>query len=352
MIIQPFPIYFDSNDYHVMLFFEDHQEYESIEAMVREQHENSTFIRAIITRKDGTQADHINDKSYVEMLENKKRKRDIYYTPIQYRRSEKKGKMHITLRFSSFKEEDIFFDFYTASKPSPKRAGLIDPGAHSGNISLPVMIPEQVTLAGPKSSITINGLDYRIPVKIKIPLLFKGMKGYYSEIFNIGVFRAGSEHLKILEAPSSFKAGEKWLYQRGNKMSAYTIEDARREKLLIVKDNEKIEAGFIDGNINIKKIFLFSDPGQSRGSVFSIEFEPFLPLKAIDSVQNNNFTFNISIDKHSALVRGRVAIDSSDGNLNYTLIPEMPEWSIKRPVSTTISKDNDLYMLKTEVGKR
>jgi len=351
MFIQPFPLYFDCNDYHVMLYFKNHPEYESVEAMIQEQNEGDPFIRIIITRLDQTQVDHINNQEYVDRLKIKKRKREFYYTPIHYDRSQNSKGMHIVLKFTSFKGESVCFDFYTASKAESKYTGLIDPGGHSMKISLPVMYPERGMLAGPKSSITINETKYKIPVKVWIPLFFKGMKGYFSEIFNIGVFRAGTEEIKLVNAPKIFKTGEKWIYESESEVSVYKIEEIKEGMLIVRKDNEEIEAEYLNGSCKIKRITLFSSTRQSS-SMFSVEFEPSLPVEAVNDPEENNETrFSISIGQHYSLVEGKVNVKQTDKSTTLILIPGRPEWTVKRPVYITIMKCDELFVIKTTVGK-
>jgi len=349
LIIQPFPIHFNCNDYHVMLFFKKHPEYESIEAMINDRGEATPFIRLIITRLDGTQVDHINNKDTADMLKSKKMKREVHYTPIQYERTEKGGKTHIVLKFTSFKGENILFDFY-ALKTSDKYAGLIDPGGHSAHTSLPVMYPERTTLAGPKSKIAINGVEYGVPVKVWIPLFFKGMKGYYSEMFNIGVFRAGEERVKILRAPESLKAGEKWIYESANQILTYEIKSVRGNTLSISKEDEAITVEISDDSFKIKKISLYSPSKESETAGFSIEFTPPLPISPAAGYKRKAETgFSISIGKHTSLMIGTAKAEGENNTVRLTLSPSLPEWAAKRPVSTAIEERDGEFILSTGI---
>lgn len=156
-IVQPFPIHFDSNDLHVIVFFDGHPEYEAIEAMIQERDGKAPYIRAIITRRDKTQIDHINDQKMVKWLESKKRKREVYYTPISCNISGREGKKNIVMSFTSFKGERIYVQTSPASKASSKYGGLINPLGHSRYISLPVMYAEKSTLICSRSRILIDG---------------------------------------------------------------------------------------------------------------------------------------------------------------------------------------------------
>ena len=349
-VIQPFPIYFNCNDYHIMLYFKRHPEYESIEAFIQEREKGDPFIRVIITRLDQTQVDHINDSLTVDYLKARRRKREIYHTPIKYKNAAHGGKAHITLEFLSFKGENILFDFFSAAKASTKHASLIDPGGHSMHISLPVMYPEKTTLAGGKSKILIDDVKYEMPVKIWIPLLFKGMKGYYSEIFSIGVIRAGLEELKLISTPQSIALCEKWIYETGGEVISYEIIKVENDVVTLKKQDETIVAKIHDENLELIKVSCQSYLTNRYIVEYSIDFSPALPIStAPGSSPINEVDFSISIGQHSSLVTGVARRQQSGDMIKLMLVPLNPDWCIKRPVSTTIIQKENLFSINTEI---
>lgn len=60
-VLQPFQLRFRRDDLHVMAFFKGHPEYEAVEAMILARPDGENSIRAIITRRDQTQIDLVND---------------------------------------------------------------------------------------------------------------------------------------------------------------------------------------------------------------------------------------------------------------------------------------------------
>ena len=59
-VLQPFPLHFRRDDLHVMAFFQGHPAYEAVEAMIQLRADDRPAIRAILTRHDQSQIDHIN----------------------------------------------------------------------------------------------------------------------------------------------------------------------------------------------------------------------------------------------------------------------------------------------------
>ena len=345
-IIQPFPIHYDCHDYHVIAFIKDHPEYEAVEAMINEKGDGSAFIRAILTCHDKVQTDYINDSAVVERLKNKRRERKVVYTPILYQRSEKRGKSHVILKFTSLKNEEFVLDFYAVAKATGKHVQLIDPCGHSNTISLPVMYPERTTLASSRSSVKIDGQKYKLPVKIRIPLLFKGMQAYYSELFKIGVFRAGKEQLDIIKAPKSLNVGEKWVYQQGGEQTVYEIITVEGSRIVVSSTNTKIEAEIAEGRLNIKSISAISQPVNNPASVFAVTFTPSLP---VFPERESSVFFSISIDEHKELISGTASAVQENGSLVYLLKPAAPDWAVSRPVFNVIEKREKGYSIKTEI---
>ena len=60
-LLQPFLLRFRREDLHIMAFFRGHPDYEAVEAMIRYRADGTPSIRAILTRHDQRQIDHVND---------------------------------------------------------------------------------------------------------------------------------------------------------------------------------------------------------------------------------------------------------------------------------------------------
>ena len=84
--VQPFPLLYNRNDIHIMLYMEGHPEYEAVEAMIQEQKNGKAIIRAIVTRHGGAQTDYINDKNTIERIKKDPVKRDINLSEMKYSR--------------------------------------------------------------------------------------------------------------------------------------------------------------------------------------------------------------------------------------------------------------------------
>jgi len=59
--IQPFILTFDRNEDQVIVFLANHPVFEAVEVMVTRRAGQQPLLRAIITRHDKSQIDHIND---------------------------------------------------------------------------------------------------------------------------------------------------------------------------------------------------------------------------------------------------------------------------------------------------
>ena len=181
-LLNPFNLFYEKSDMHVMLYFTGHPKYESIEAMICDETAND--IRVIITRHDQTQIDYMNDKEKVDRLKRSGTNRETYYTQIDYRKDSCKSGPEVVLQFRTIDNEQVDFKLVCAGKPSKKYAGLTNPEGHSATTSMPIMYRDLSTLASTESRIAIDGIKYAIPVLVHVPVFFTGMKGYYSENYN------------------------------------------------------------------------------------------------------------------------------------------------------------------------
>jgi len=187
-VLQPFPLRFRRDDLHVMAFFQGHPAYEAVEAMIRVRADGRHSIRAILTRHDQSQIDHINDTELLASFQATEReccRRDIdlqLETLGEARRAR--------LQFRSFKDERVVLDLVTCGRPDPARNGLIDPGRHSAHSSLPLMWRAASTLADPRTKVSIDDIAFAVPVKMRAGQ-FIAHEGYYSERFSMAAIRAG-----------------------------------------------------------------------------------------------------------------------------------------------------------------
>ncbi|HSP77407.1 MAG TPA: hypothetical protein VLQ93_02670 [Myxococcaceae bacterium] len=348
LVIQPFSLHYDCNDYHIFLYIEGHPEYESMEAMIQERGGGRVFVRAIITRHDKCQVDYLNEPQVVALYKSLGRKREVHYAPMQYARAEVEGCAHIRLRFSSLRGEDIVLESRSEEKASGEHVRLVDPLGHSGSISLPVMYPERSALCGPESSISIDGKSFG-GARDVVPRLYEGLKGFYSENFRIGVFCAGSERLQVRQAPGSLRPGEKWVYASATRKGSYEIVDMRGSRVWIEGGNEKLLAEWTDEGLALRVVSLLASSRERSQSDFSLFFEPGLPISptADGHRVRAESDFSISIDDNAALITGRATSERDGSIVELLLDPARPGWA--RKVATAVRPVGGALLVRTEV---
>lgn len=298
-----FNLSFHYYDAHVMLYLKEHPEYEAVEAMIALRAGKEPFIRAIITRHDQTQIDYLNDKA--SAMDGRSRNgRETHYAPIAFRRETKGAVTQVSLQFETVKGEQIDFLLHSAGKPSAKRGGLTDPGGHAGEECLPVMWRDKSTLAGAKSRIIIDGKQFPIPVEISIPIFFKGLKGYYSEGFSIGVLARGETEI------------EADLIDAVNAVAGVSLPDTRRPD-----------------------------------KAMSIDFSPALAGLFTQKTAGKSFSqFSISIENHQDLIAGLVEVTAAGETTILKLIPQKPGWAVDRAMQIEITRVGDVYRVRSTMA--
>src|SRR5262249_52132423 len=136
--VQPFAIDFRYETEHVIAFCSAHPEFEAIEVFVGARRGRAPFIRAILTRHDMSQVDHINEEAVVRERRAIDPTRPTYFAPIEYERTTLGGLPRRLLRFPSFQGEPIVVDLVAAMPPDPAYGGLTDPMGHAPDV-LPLM---------------------------------------------------------------------------------------------------------------------------------------------------------------------------------------------------------------------
>ena len=149
-LLQPFLLRFRREDLHIMAFFSGHPDYEAVEAMIRYRGDGAPSIRAILTRHDQSQIDHVDDDLSAEGhgVTRQTCRRDIALAV-----DAPPGRRHARLEFESHAGEPVVLDITTVGEPDPRLGGISDPGSHSPNSSLPLMRRRASTLAGPQTAV-------------------------------------------------------------------------------------------------------------------------------------------------------------------------------------------------------
>lgn len=347
LFLQPLAVSYEPYDYHVMLYFKGHPAYEAVEAMIQEHGREIPYIRVIMTRHDQSQVEYINDSPTVERIKAKNGGRECYYAPIQYTHLQIKEQHHFLLTYAAQNGDAVVFDFRSAGKARSWFAGLVDPGEHARDSSLPIMYREKSTLADPGCKITINGIAYKIPVKIWVPLFFKGLQGYYSESFVMGAIRRSGQRLVQISSPAKLAVGEQWVYGAVDRLLSYEIIERTGDRVVLQNDNETIFARVSSEGFGIEKL-LYADPGGLPYPAITFSFDPMLPTPLYNGTHQEEIHFSMTI-KDSALVKGTVGIQRQDGFVRYLLEANQPKWAARRVVCIAAKEKDPQIVLETRI---
>jgi hypothetical protein len=341
--VQPFELQFLHDDIHIIAWIQGHSEYEAIEAMIRRRPGADPIIRCIITRHNQTQVDHINDRATVEALLGSTVPRETKYTNISLGDFSSNGLPGFKLSFTSYRGETIEFRAQAASRPESTRGGLTDPGTHSIATSLPIMLRGKSALLSDRSEVVIEGHKQLIPVKISAPPHFVGLNGAYTEDFRMGIIRAGTRDMNLLEAPSSIKVGAVWAYQTRSRADlSYQVterldDDQFRVVMLDAVRREEMVIRPADGGLALLCVRCFAE-GKSQDA-FSLNF---LQIKA----------FELGIGEQTRLLSGIVVCKERDtGGVDLELSPAEPSWAQQRSPKLSLRQHGRSIEISTSLQK-
>jgi hypothetical protein len=335
-LVQPFLLRFRREDLHIMAFFSGHPDYEAVEAMIRYRGDGTASIRAILTRHDQRQIDHVNDDDL--SAEGHGVARQTCRRDIALAVDALPGKRHARLEFDSHAGEPVVLDIMTTGEPDPRRGGVSDPGNHSPNTSLPLMRRRASTLAGPQSAVFVGGRRFEIPVKISARP-FVAHEGYFTEGHIFGAIRAGTISYRLKTTPARMVAGAQWILEGDGRTIIYRIENISSDgKLRIARKDapgESIEAFATGDGLRVTRIGCLAD-GSAQGG---------LEL-AFDEAGD----FSLAMEGET-IVSGSAAAKRQAATALITLSPTQPEWAAARQVRVTCSRDGDLVTAMTTIGR-
>lgn len=328
-LLQPFLLRFRREDLHIMAFFRGHPDYESVEAMIRYRRDGTPSIRAILTRHDQRQIDHVNDgdlSAEAEGVDRQTCRRDIALAVDAL-----PGRRRARLEFCSHAAEPVVLDITTAGEPDGRRAGVTDPGSHSPNTSLPMMRRRASALAAPQTAVFVGGQRFEVPVKISAGT-FVAHEGYFTEGHLFGAIRAGTVSYRLKTSPAKMAVGEQWIFESDGRTTAYGIASSDADgRLRIAREDapdETIEAFASGDGLRITRI--------GHGG--------------LDLAFDDAARFSLAMDGEM-IVSGSAEVGRRDSAAVITLSPTQPDWAVAREVRVTCSRDGDRLTATTTIGR-
>ncbi|MCJ0763446.1 hypothetical protein [Variovorax terrae] len=339
-IVQPFDLRILNDDLHVMVFFAGHPDYEAVEAMVsRTEQQGGWSVRAILTRHDQTQIDHVNDPEAVVARGAAPLEREVCHSEMEIESSFVEGLPRLSVAFISHRGERVVLTVQAAFAPNAQRGGVSDPGRHAADSSLPLMLRGRSSIAGPGTAVTIGGVAYPVsPWRYGAPSHQTWLHGFYTERHQLGLLRAGTRTLTLLEQPKVLAPGECWRYRLEGAAEpdwVYRIERRQGEQLDVMLGATR-------------RVERFSVQLGDAGALFlrGVECAPAPEEEALQLSFPMPGRFALGIGPAQGLVTGQA---ESDGR-QLRLKPEIPAWAVERSIDLRASRDGALWTLRCSIG--
>ncbi|HYV56102.1 MAG TPA: hypothetical protein VE911_01095 [Candidatus Nitrosopolaris sp.] len=344
--VQPFAIDFRHETEHVIAFCSGHPEFEAIEAFVAAQRVGTPLIRAILTRHDMRQIDHINEEAVVRERRAIDPTRPTYFAPIAYEQTTVDGRPRRLLRFPSFQGEPIEVDLVTAMPAHPAYGGLTDPMGHAPDV-LPLMWRSASALVAPCTGVTIGGVRYEVPDFVQAGERV-GPKAFYTKGFAVGIFRTPVTDLELVAAPARMAVGDRWTYRQAGRRVDYVIATREGEQLVIRRspgDTETVHAEVRGDGLYVRRITIAS--GSETASTLTLDVAPYLPDPTTPPPGDERIgTFTIGIDDHADLVTGTI----ERAKAGLMLLPAEPAWARSRAIHLQPTRDGDTARLRASIA--
>ena len=303
-VIVPFDMISMYAEHHVIAWFSGHSEFESVEAFVY----GNGHVRAILTRHNGSQIDAFNYSPSAGMDESSSRER--YSANIFFELAINGRDARLELDMPDGKT--LTLSYIGQGKPNSRHAGLTDPGIHSSDGGLPAMYRKASSVSGPKSTVTIDGTEYAIPMDkaISHPPFFTAYSAFLSDGYESLFMRtfAEKEMPAIPCVPGT--APPLPAYRTG------------------ISENRILPA-WKNGIAEVECIRSSSDAISGSSHAVELRFNPPFPnIAAMGRAESASVDFAVRFEGESAAsITGTVLVERSGDRVTVRLLPDEPSWA-------------------------
>jgi hypothetical protein len=339
-VVQPFDLRFADDDFHVFAFLQGHPVYEAVEAMIRLRGSDAPAVRAILTRHDQTQVDHVNDDATFAQAQSYQGRLTVR-SDIAVQKEVVAGRPCIAVHFTSFANEPVTLRVQAAAPADAARGGLTDPGQHALTSSLPLMWRSRSNLAGEGTAVAIAGVPYEVKERFRAPNGFVGLDGFYTEGFRMGAMRASTQSFEVLEEPARIAIGSRWRYAGSDgseilwrvtgmpslqQVISETQQGSRSERVLCETDGRSLRL--------LQAEVMEAD---RAGPGFCLRLLP-----------EGRFAMDVADGRE--LVTGDISVQQEGDAATLRLVPRQPAWAIARPVTIRVQRVGRRITIASSVG--
>jgi hypothetical protein len=198
---------------------------------------------------------------------------------------------------------------------------------------LPIMVRGASAIAAPSSSVSIAGIGYPIPEKVRAGPHFIGHDGYFTRRHHMAILRVGKRRLRVLRRPKALAVGEQWMYETQEGLQTYEITTKDEQGHITIASSgyqcETVRGLASASGFVLTEVVLPSARGADDG--VWIEFVP-------------EGAFSIRVDAHKNALSGSV-LRSAPTEL--TLRPAVPAWAVRRALRIRWHEAADVLTIET-----
>jgi hypothetical protein len=340
-VVQPFDMRFSGDDFHVIAFVQGHPVYEAVEALIRMRGSEPAAVRAILTRHDQTQVDHVNDDTTFAQAQTYQGRLTVR-RDIVVQQEGASSRPCLAVHFASFANEPVMLRVQAAGPADAARGGLTDPGRHALTSGLPLMWRSRSGLAGEGTGVTISGMPYEVKERFRSPNGFVGLDGFYTEGFRMGAMRASTQSFEVLEEPVRIGIGSTWRYacsDKGEVLWVVTGMPSPQQVVIETQHGSRSERvlGETDGR-SLRLLTAEVAETDRGGQGFCLRMLP-----------EDRFAMDVADGRE--LVTGDISMQQQlDGAATLRLSPQHPGWANARPVTIQVHRAGKQVTIVSAVG--
>jgi len=329
--VAPFFLFVGRYTGHLLVHLKDHPQTASAEVMFNRLSDGGLRGRAILTDHAGATRHFVSDPEARLRIAKEEGLDPVAAGSITAPTGESPDEVRAGLRAKGVALDMVAF------LDGPKAKGLADPQEKGRGRFLPLVMRGLSSLGSKRSTVTLDGRTWPIPVKISAPF-FTLHNAYWTRDLRLGVIRSGHATLNLCRGPSPMARGAFWEYETADGPVRWTVSAVTAEGVTVTRGPITVRTRLQGTQLEIESVEARSTTLGDRTTRVRVCFEPPLPdLPCLAAHARRRGSFRVLFDEEEEVLQGRYEVSREGGSARVQMTPTSPSWARSRAFASTLS---------------
>jgi hypothetical protein len=324
---------------HLLVHLKGHPQTASAEVMFNRLPDGGLRGRAILTDHAGATRHFISDPKRLVRIAKEEGLDQLAVGSITASTDGARGEVR-----TGFQAKDLALDM-VAFLDGPKVKGLANPEERGRGQFLPMVMRGLSSLGSKRSTVTLDGKTWPIPVKISTPF-FTLYSAFWTRDLRLGVIRSGHATLTLCRGPHPLVRGAFWEYETTDGPLRWTVSAVTAEAVTVTRNHMTVQARLQGARLEIESVEARSTTAGARTTRVRVCFEPPLPdLPCLAADARRRGSFRVMFDDKEKVLQGRYEVSRKGGSVRIQMTPTSPSWACSRAFVSTLRVQGDRVSL-------